>query len=361
MKNTNKLDQRLTTIPSSIWTDIARIDELKGHWVASGQLHPQVLGRLKRSVLVTSTGASTRIEGAKLSDEDIEKIMRGISIEKFTDRDKAEVKGYYELLQNIFDSWQDLSLSESAIKHFHKELLKYVQKDEIHRGEYKRSENKVHMIDARGNSIGILFDTTPAFLTPGAMRDLIDWTKEALTHHTYHPIIIIGNFLVEFLQIHPFQDGNGRLSRILTNLLLLKQNYIYIPYISHEKLIEDNKPDYYLALRNSQKTFSKENAVPAGRQENITPWLEFFVQILLKQSQMAIDLLSTETIEKTLSKKQLIVWGYLQRVREAGPMELSQNTGVARPTINQVMEKLIRLKKVQRLGLGRSTRYQVIS
>lgn len=353
MHTLNRLDKRLTNIPSSIWVEIARIDELKGHWVASSQLHPQVLGRLKRSVLVISTGASTRIEGAKLSDFDIEKLMRGISIEKFTDRDVAEVKGYYELLLNIFDSWQDLSLSESTIKHFHKELLKYVEKDVLHRGEYKKMENKVHMVDTKGNSIGILFDTTPAYLTPGAMRDLVDWTKEALTHRKYHPIIIIGNFLVEFLQIHPFQDGNGRLSRILTNLLLLKQGYLYMPYISHEKLIEDNKPDYYLALRNSQNTFNNDN-------ESIVPWLDFFVQILFKQSQMAIDLLSTETIEKTLSEKQLVVWEYLQKVGEASPMGLSQNTGVARPTINQVMEKLIGLKKVERIGLGRSTRYRVV-
>ena len=278
--------------------------------------------------------------------------MRGISIEKFGDRDVAEVKGYYELLQNIFNSWQDLYVNESTIKHFHKELLKYVKKDELHRGNYKRTENKVHMIDAKGNSIGILFDTAPAYLTPGAMRDLVDWTQQAFKEKKSHPLIIIGNFLVEFLQIHPFQDGNGRLSRILTNLLLLKQGYAYMPYISHEKLIEDNKPEYYMALRNSQKTFHKENEV-------ITPWLEFFVEILLKQSQMAIDLLSTETVEKTLSEKQLKVWEYLQKVGEASPREIAQKTSVARPTINQVMEKLLNLKKVERLGLGRSTRYRV--
>lgn len=353
MNTLNRLDKRLINIPASIWADIARIDELKGRWVASNQLHPQVLGRLKRSVLVTSTGASTRIEGAKLSDGDIEKLMRGISIEKFTDRDVAEVKGYYELLQNIFDSWQDLSFSEGTIKHFHKELLKYVEKDELHRGDYKRMENKVQMIDAAGNLIGILFDTTLAYLTPGAMRDLVDWTRNALKEKKYHPVIITGNFLVEFLQIHPFQDGNGRLSRILTNLLLLKQGYLYMPYVSHEKLIEENKPDYYVSLRNSQKTFSKEH-------ETITPWLEFFLSVLLKQSQIAIDILSTEAVEKTLSKKQLAVWEYLQKTGEAGPLEISQNTGVARPTINQIMEKLMGLKKVERLGLGRSTRYRVI-
>ncbi len=352
MNTSNRLDKRLTNIPSSIWANVARIDELKGQWTAGNQLHPQILGQLKRSVLVTSTGASTRIEGAKLSDRDIENLMRGISIETFADRDVQEVKGYYELLQNVFDSWEDLSLSESTIKHFHKELLKYREKDEPHRGKYKTTENKVHMIDAKGNLIGILFDTTPAYLTPGAMRDLIDWTQRAFHHKAYHPVIIIANFLVEFLQIHPFQDGNGRLSRILTNLLLLKHGYLYMPYVSHEKLIEDNKPEYYIALRNSQKTFHT-------KEETVEPWLEFFVSILLHQSHMAIELLSAETIEKTFSHKQMKVWEHLKEVQEASPIMLSQHTGIARPTISQIMKKLMNAKKVERFGLGRSTRYRV--
>lgn len=353
MNAASRFTRRLATIPASIWADIARTDELKGRWVAGSQLHPQVLGMLKRSVLITSTGASTRIEGARLTDEDVEKLMRGISIETFADRDAAEVKGYYKLLQNIFDAWQDLSLSESTIKHFHKKLLTFVEKDAAHRGNYKTRENKVHMIDEAGNAIGILFDTTPAYLTPAVMQDLVEWTHSALHNKTYHPIITIGNFLVEFLAIHPFQDGNGRLSRILTNLLLLKAEYLYMPYVSHEKLIEDNKPDYYVALRNSQKTFATEK-------ETITPWLEFFVRVLLKQSLMAMDLLTTETMERTLSKKQLAVWDYLQRVGEASPLEMAASTGVARPTINQIMHKFMIAKRVERFGLGRSTRYRAI-
>ena len=141
------LDKRLKNIPSEILLKINKIDELKGQWIAGAQLSPQVLGRLKRSVLITSSGASTRIEGAKLSDQDIEKMMRGLSMQKFADRDVQEVKGYYELLQNIFDSWKHIKFNESSIKHFHKELLKYVEKDKNHRGEYKKQENKVHMID----------------------------------------------------------------------------------------------------------------------------------------------------------------------------------------------------------------------
>jgi len=351
MIKNNKFDRRLAKISADIWSKITKIDELKGQWIAGAKLSPQVLGRLKRSVLITSTGASTRIEGAKLSDEDIEKMMRGILIQKFTNRDKQEVKGYYELLENIFDSSKTLKFSENTIKHFHKELLKYVEKDKFHRGEYKKEENKVYMIDEAGNSLGVLFDTTPAYLTPKEMQELIEWTQEALKKKKSHSLLIISNFLVEFLNIHPFKDGNGRLSRVLANLLLLKEGYKYMPYVSHEKLIEDNKPDYYITLRRSQKTIKT-------KKEDITPWLNFFLTVFLKQSQMAIELLSKENIEKLLSIKQLSVWQYLQKVEEATTGTIIKKTKITRPTVKQALNRLLQLKKIERIGMGRSTRYK---
>jgi len=347
----SSLDLRLEGLSSEVWSKLRQIDELKGQWIAGAQLSPQVLGRLKRSTLVTSTGASTRIEGAKLSDEDIEKMMRGIGIQKFTDRDKQEVRGYYELLENVFDSWKSLTFSESSVKHFHQELLKYVEKDQTHRGDYKKQENKVHMVNEAGESVAVLFDTTPAYLTPKEMQEAVEWTQKALAEKKYHPLIIVGNFLIEFLNIHPFQDGNGRLSRVLTNLLLLKEGYLYVPYVSHEKLVEDNKPDYYVALRRSQKTFKSEH-------EDVVPWLDFFFGVLLKQAQMAVELLSKENVEKILSPKQLAVWNYLQTVDSATPGEIAKATGVARRTVNQALDKLLRLKKVERVGLGRTTSYK---
>jgi len=349
----NRLDKRITNIPSEIWLKINKIDTLNGQWISGAKLDPQVLGRLKRSVLITSTGASTRIEGSRLSDEDIEKMMRGLSVQKFTDRDVQEVKGYYELLQNIFDSWKHIKFNENTIKHFHNELLKYVEKDQKHRGEYKKGENKVHMLNEAGESVGVLFDTVPAYLTPKEMQELVEWTISALENKTYHPLLTIGNFLVEFLNIHPFIDGNGRISRVLTNLLLLKNGYEYMPYISHEKLVEDNKPEYYIALRRSQKTIKKEN-------EDMTPWLNFFLDIFLEQSKRAVELLSKENIEKLLSPKQLAVWRYLDTVVEATPAEISKFAKVARPTINQAVDKLLRLKKIERIGLGRTTRYKKV-
>ncbi len=346
-----KFNKRLKELPESIWVLINRIDELKGWWVGGANLNPQALGRLKKSTLVTSTGASTRIEGAKLSDEDVERLMRGLSVQKFADRDKQEVRGYFELLNNVFEAWPHIPFSESTIKHFHKELLKYAEKDVLHRGEYKKTENKVHMIDESGNSIGVLFDTTPAYLTPKEMLELTEWMLGALAEKEIHPLLVIGNFLVEFLKIHPFQDGNGRISRILTNLLMLKNNYPYMPYVSHEKLIEDNKADYYVALRKSQKTINTEK-------EDIVPWLEFFLQVLLEQAKQAIELLSKENIDLLLSPKQLAVWKYLESVSEATPLEISESAKIARPTVSQALDVLLRLKKIKRIGQGRTTRYR---
>lgn len=354
MVRRTKFDKRLTQIPSEIITKIARIDELKGQWTAGANLNPYLLGRLKRSVLIASTGASTRIEGAKLFDEDVEKMMQGIAIQKFAARDKQEVQGYYELLQNIFEAWDSIKFSENTIKHLHQELLKYVEKDTTHRGKYKSKDNKVQMVDARGKPIGVIFDTTPAYLTPKQAQELVEWTKEALEQKKYHPLLLIGNFLVEFLNIHPFEDGNGRLSRVLTNLLLLKQGYLYMPYVSHEKLIEDKKVDYYIALRKSQKTFKTNK-------ENIADWLNFFLNLVLTQAEEAINLISAENIEVILSKKQLTVWNYLQNTFEVTPQEIADKTGIARSTVNKTITKLLKLKKIGRLGLAKSTRYRKLT
>ncbi len=354
MIKNNKFDKRLKYIPANIISIIGEIDALRGQWIGGAELSTQILDNLKKSVLVTSTGASTRIEGANLSDEDIKKLMRGLSLQKFTDRDKQEVRGYYELLENVFNSWKNINASEDIIKHFHNQILKYTEKDQRHRGDYKKQENKVHMIDETGKSLGVLFDTTPAYLTEKEMQELIEWTQVSLKIKKYHPLLIVGNFIVEFLKIHPFQDGNGRISRVLTNLLLLQAGYEYMPYASHEKLVEDNKSEYYISLRRSQNTFNTNK-------ETIIPWLNFFFSMILKQSEIVVTLLSKEYTEKLLTKKQLAVWNYIQKVNESSPKDISENTGVAYGTVRQVINKLMRLKKIERISQGRSTYYRVIN
>ena len=350
---TEKLKNKLEKVPAEIISALAKIDELKGRWITGAELSPQVLGRLKRSVLITSTGASTRIEGAKLSDEDVEKLINGLNIQKFADRDKQEVQGYYELLENIFNAWKTLKFNENSIKHFHKELLKYSEKDQGHLGNYKFGENKVVAYDAEGREIGVIFNPTAPHLVPKEMSELVEATKAFLEGKRYHPLLVIANFVVEFLKIHPFQDGNGRISRVLTNLLMLKSGYLYMPYVSHEKYIEDNKSAYYLALRNSQKTFGKKD-------ENIVPWFEFFFSMLLKQAEAAIDLMSNENIEKLLSEQQLSVWRFVENLEVFSTGYVVAGTDIPRPTIKQALEVLLRLKRIERIGQGRGARYKVV-
>ena len=352
---TNKFNNRIQSLPQEIHALIEEIDLLKSKWVSGAKLDPQALSKLRKSVLVTSTGASTRIEGSELSDEDVERVMRGLSIQKFKNRDKQEVRGYFEILTNVFEAYKSIPFSESTIKFFHRELLKYTDKDTAHRGNYKTTDNKVAMVNSDGEPTQILFDTTAAYLTSKEMQELVEWTQNAFLERKFHPLLIVGNFIVEFLLIHPFADGNGRLSRVLSNLLLLQHGYEYMPYISQEKLIEDNKPEYYVALRQSQKTFRTDK-------ENLVPWLSFFFKIILEQSKRAIQLLSEEEVGKLLSPQQQTIWNFISKSNaEITPLEISKHTKIPRPTINQALVKLLRLKWIERIGLGRATRYKIFA
>lgn len=346
-----KFKQRINSLQEKIKQDIDQIDLLKSRWNTGATLDRQVLDGLKKSVLVTSTGASTRIEGSSLSDDDVERVMRGLSLQTFKDRDRQEVCGYFELLDNVFSSYQTIPFSESTIKFFHQEVLKYTDKDEQHRGEYKKTENKVAMVSPAGEPVEILFDTTEAWKVPAEMRELVEWTQQAFLEKEFHPLLIIGNFIVEFLLIHPFEDGNGRLSRVLTNLLLLQHGYAYVPYVSHEKIIEANKIEYYLALLNSQVTFQTDN-------EDLAPWLSFFSHVLREQVKQALELISETEVAKLLSPQQQKVWEYILTVSdEFTPRDIEATCQIPRPTVSQVLEKLLKLKWIERRGLGRGTRY----
>ncbi|OGZ31550.1 MAG: hypothetical protein A3H02_02480 [Candidatus Niyogibacteria bacterium RIFCSPLOWO2_12_FULL_41_13] len=348
--NTTKFDHRIKTLDPHIVALLAAIDEIKGQFKAGLRMTPQAITNLKRSVLITSAGSSTRIEGAKLNDEEVQKIMRGLSVSKFADRDSQEAQGYLETLQNVFDSYEKLPLRESIIKSLHKELLKYSTKNELQRGDYKRKENTVGVLDAQDNVARIMFETTKAYLTPKEMQELVDWTAEALQKNRFHPLLVIANFIVEFLKIHPFEDGNGRLSRVLTNLLLLRAGYSFVQYVSHEQLVEKRKDEYYIALRKSQETFNTEK-------DTISPWLNFFLSVIKEQANKALAYLEEERVEDTLSPKQYEVWKHISSVGEASPGEIVKATGVGMPTVRQALDRLLELGKVKRRGRGPGTRY----
>lgn len=346
----NKFDHRIKNPDPHIVAILAEIDGIRGEFKSGLRMTPQAITNLRKSTLITSAGASTRIEGAKLTDEEVEKVMRGLAISKFADRDSQEVQGYLETLQNVFDSYQDLSLRESLITSLHNQLLKYSTKDDTHRGGYKKKENTVGVLGPDGNIAKIMFETTPAFLTGKEMQELVEWTNNAFEKNRFHNLLIIANFVVEFLKIHPFEDGNGRLSRVLTNLLLLRSGYQFVQYVSHEQLIEHRKDEYYIALRKSQETFKTDH-------DTISPWLNFFLSVIKEQAVKALSYLEEEKIEDTLSPKQYEVWKYLSGVEQAGPGEIVKATDIALGTVRQALDRLVELGKVKRVGRGRGTRY----
>jgi len=348
--NKEKFDHRIKNPEPYIVSLLAEIDGIKGEFKSGLRITPQAIVSLKKSVIITSAGASTRIEGAKLSDDEVQKIMQGIAVSKFSDRDSQEVQGYLETLQNVFDSYHKLPLRESSISVLHRELLKYSTKDDLHRGTYKKEENMVGILAPDGKVAKIMFETTPAWKTPAEVVELLEWTDEALEKNRFHSLLVIANFIVEFLKIHPFKDGNGRLSRVLTNLLLLRSGYQFIQYVSHEQIVEHRKDEYYIALRKSQETFKTDH-------DTITPWLNFFLSVIREQGTKALTYLEEEHIEDTLSPKQYQVWEFISGVKEAGVGEIVNKTNIALGTVKQALERLLELKKIKRIGRGRATRY----
>ncbi|QTN32425.1 Fic family protein [Akkermansiaceae bacterium] len=260
---------------NEVLTLIAAIDEFKGEWRALGGLDPVILHSLRRIATIESAGSSTRIEGAKLSDGEVGKLLGSLGRESFQTRDEQEVAGYAYAMESIQTAWPDLRVSESILLQLHRDLLRYSDKDERHRGNWKTSENHVAAFDAGGKQIGIVFETATPFETPLLMEKLLAWHAREEADPVLHPLLRIAVFNVVFLAIHPFQDGNGRLSRVLANLMLLRAGYAYASYTSLESVIEHNKEGYYLALRRTQTSF--------GQETDWEPWVLFFLRSLRSQ------------------------------------------------------------------------------
>lgn len=351
MIRNSHFDNRIK-LTQEILSKVARIDEFRGLWRGSLRLSPQVLGRLKASVIITSVGASTRIEGANLGDAEIARLLRGFRSRPPRGRDEQEVAGYADLLGRIFDNYQALKLSENQVLQFHRILLQFSVRDEGHRGQYKKSDNAVVMTDEQGQTVA-LFHPTPPHLVAPEMERVLGWTNAQLESGAVHPLLVIANFVFEFLAIHPFQDGNGRLSRALTNLLLLKAGYTYVPYVSLEEIIEERKADYYLALRATQQNHGTE-------QEDLSPWADYFLDVLVAQTERARKLMETDQPERLLSERQLAVYQLFDAGKELGVAEVDRllRGRLPKPTIKQALSRLVALKLLERVGRARSTRYR---
>ena len=330
---------------------IAEIDEFKGAWRALGTLAPERLSALRRVATIESIGSSTRIEGSKLSDRDVERLLSKLEIKSFATRDEQEVAGYAEVMETIFQAWSDIPVTENHIKQLHRDLLRYSEKDDRHRGEYKKLSNNVVAFDEEGKQIGIVFETASPFDTPRLMGELIAWLKDARDLGRLHPLLIVAIFVVVFLAIHPFQDGNGRLSRALTTLLLLQAGYAYVPYSSLESVIENSKEGYYLALRQTQGTIR-------GKKPNWQPWLMFFMRALQQQKRrLAVKVEREKLVIAALPEIAVQIIDHARQHGRVTIGDMIRVTGTSRNTLKEHFRRLVIQGHLQQQGTGKGTWY----
>lgn len=342
---------RNIVITPEILALLSKLDEFKGAWRALGTLAPDRLLALRRVATIESIGSSTRIEGSKLSDRAVEALLEKIELKSFASRDEQEVAGYAEVMELLFSAWEHIPFNENHISQLHRDLLAYSNKDERHRGNYKTHENRVSAFDEHGNEIATIFQTASPFDTPRLMRELVEWTRNTRESQSLHPLLIVAVFVVVFLEIHPFEDGNGRLSRILTTLLLMQAGYVYVPYSSLESVIEQNKQGYYIALRQTQGTIRSEAP-------NWQPWIAFFLSSLCSQ---------VKRLEVKIEREQLLLAALpelsiqlLTIAHEHGRITVASaqaQTGANRHTIRLHMRKLLAAGQLVQQGAGRGTWY----
>jgi len=324
---------------------ISKIDRFDASWTSIERKEGQSLKQLKSIATVRSVGASTRIEGSKLSDKEVEVLLNNIAITKISDRDSQEVVGYFAVFDLISESYPLIDISESSIKNLHKLLLKYGTKDDWHRGDYKKHSNAVEARLPEGTK-HITFQTTEAgYPTQDAMRNLIEWYH---TDDVTHPIVKGAIFAYEFVSIHPFQDGNGRLSRLLSMLLMLKHGYNWVQYVSFEHEIENRQTDYYRVLRSCQA--QRPN-------EDISDWIVFFFSALINIQEQLLKKLETHGIETKLAPREKSILTFIGNNPGCKSGEIAKRLGIPSPTVKRILPYLIEKNLIEKHGSGPGTNY----
>lgn len=339
------------TITPEFLNLIAEIEEFKGAWRALGTLAPERLSALRRVATIESVGSSTRIEGSRLTDREVERLLGNLEVASFANRDEQDVAGYATVMELVFSSWQDITLTENHVRQLHRDLLAFSEGDDWHRGSYKTSSNSVTAFDDQGRQVGVVFETASPFDTPRLLGELVSWFNLEREAHRLHPLLRIGIFVVVFLEIHPFQDGNGRLSRVLITLLLLQAGYAYVPYSSLESVVEGSKDRYYLALRQTQGTIRTDAP-------NWQPWLTFFLRAL--QQQMARLRIKVERERLLSATLPALSEQILDHARVHGRVTIGNLvtlTGVSRNTLKAHFRSLVAQHLLVLHGAGRGAWY----
>ncbi|KPL09264.1 MAG: MarR family transcriptional regulator [Bacteroides sp. SM23_62] len=328
-------------------SEISSIDRFDASWSTIEKREGQTLKQLKSVATVRSVGASTRIEGSKMSDAEVEVLLQTMNIDKLEDRDAQEVVGYFEVFDLISESADSIKITENSLKNLHNQLLKYSSKDQWHKGGYKQHSNSVEASFPDGTT-QIIFETTPPGVeTEDAMKALINWYNRDTA---IHPLVKCAIFTYEFVSIHPFQDGNGRLSRLLSTLLLLKHGYKWIQYVSFEHEIEYRKKEYYTELRKCQ-------AQRPG--EDVTSWVLFFLSTLKNIQSQLMEKLERTGVEARLSPREKSILAFLSDHPGSKSGAVAARLNIPNPTVKRIMRDLVTKNLIEVFGTGPGTNYSV--
>lgn len=330
---------------------ISEVDRYRGQWSAFQGLSPERLSGLRRVATIESVGSSTRIEGSKLSDAEVADLLVRLETQSFCSRDEEEVAGYAYVMERVFAHHPEMPLTEGILLQLHRDLLRHSTKDERHRGAYKTLANHVAAFDADGRELGIVFATSSPFDTAREMEALLAWQRRVEAEELLHPLLRTGVFIVNFLAIHPFQDGNGRLSRILTTLLLLRAGYTYVPYCSLESLIEQSKEAYYLALRRTKTTLRQTSP-------DWESWLHFFLRCLHRQTLVLQERLAEDGSRRDLLSPLAARLAALFQTHETLALAQAASRLGANPhTLKGKFRELLAHGLIEARGKGRGAHY----
>ncbi|MGP1413956.1 MAG: Fic family protein [Bacillales bacterium] len=330
---------------SSIINKIAHIHELKGRQELYLSQKPVELNKLVELVKIQSTEASNAIEGIRTTDTRLKKIVNEIIIPK--NRNEKEIAGYRDALNTIHSSFEYIPLTPNYILQLHQIL--YSKNDEVsYGGKFKNTQNYISATDKKGN-LFTLFTPMSPFETPIAIQALCDEYNKAIERKEVDPLILIPIFIHDFLCIHPFNDGNGRMSRLLTTLLLYRSGYYVGKYISLELKISELKDLYYDSLYESQIGWHEENDNPAP-----------FVNYILSIISMAYDdfenkvevvtkkLSAYDTVKKAIDMK-------LGKITKSDVAELCPLLSLS--SIEKVLAKMVEEGRLEKGGSGKNSFY----
>lgn len=327
--------------------DLSQIDKFGGSWAAIERREAQSLKQLKSMATIRSVGASTRIEGSKMTDDEVEVLIKNLEVSKLEERDAQEVAGYYEALDVIAGSYKEIDLTESNLRMLHNILLKHSEKDSWHRGSYKQHSNVVEATQADGTRQIVFRTADPGFATEDAIRQLMQWYN---TDTTTHPVVRAAIFVYDFLSIHPFQDGNGRLSRLLATLLLLRQSYSWIQYVSFEHEIESRKAEYYEVLMRCQRERPGED---------VYPWVTFFLNCLGNIQQQLMVKLQTNNSLSEMSPREKKIYTFIESHPGCQSGEMAEKLDIPLPTVKRILKNMLERKLIVKYGAGKGTNYTV--